>query len=593
MTSFKLKLVLYFLLLSLLPLAAVFWGFSTVAHQSETRLADARLQAGLRSAVAAYQQELASADASAASVARSPAFERALARRDRTAVAALIAGKPRLRIVARRGFHVGPVTRSALERRVAVYGPHGLLGTVVSSIPLDSRLVDRLRAGSGLDRGDQILVVGGGRVLASPPGFAGTISARPGKPRTVSLGGGDYRALVGAPLHERAGAALALLTPQARIDRANSSSERRLLLGLVAALLLIGLVAYLEGRTIVGTIRRLVDAANAIAGGRLSERVPARGRDELALLGRSFNDMADQLQGRLNELEAERERLRDAISRSGEALAASHDPDQLRRVILQTAVEGTNARGGRIYDDRGGVFEAGAPGEGADRIRIPLIAGQYDFGSIELTGDAFDDEDRMTAASFAAHAVVALENARLHAIVERQALLDGLTGLANRRWCEESLAAERSRAERLGTPLTVVLADLDNFKSINDVHGHPTGDLVLREFAAVVGESLRGADVAGRWGGEEFVLILPGTDAEGGIQLADRVRETLARRVVTTAAGEELSVTASFGLAAWSHDTSWEDVVTAADTALYEAKRSGKNCVAAAETAAHGVRTAV
>src|SRR5215210_2191542 len=107
MGSFKVKLVAYFLLLSLLPLAAAFWGFSTVAARSETRRVDARLQAGLRAALATYQDELVAADEAAARLARNPAFQRALVRRDRVAVRKLLEGKRDLSVEAANGFHVG------------------------------------------------------------------------------------------------------------------------------------------------------------------------------------------------------------------------------------------------------------------------------------------------------------------------------------------------------------------------------------------------------------------------------------------------------------------------------------------------------
>jgi hypothetical protein len=97
--------------------------------------------------------------------------------------------------------------------------------------------------------------------------------------------------------------------------------------------------------------------------------------------------------------------------------------------------------------------------------------------------------------------VIALDNAKLHRIVERQALVDGLTGLANRRQAEDALASEVSRAGRFGGPLAVVLADLDDFKAVNDAHGHPVGDTVLREFAAVLARSVRDVDIAARWAG--------------------------------------------------------------------------------------------
>jgi diguanylate cyclase (GGDEF)-like protein len=185
----------------------------------------------------------------------------------------------------------------------------------------------------------------------------------------------------------------------------------------------------------------------------------------------------------------------------------------------------------------------------------------------------------MTAVSLASHAVVALDNARLHRIVERQALVDGLTGLANRRQCEEVLASELARVERFGGPLSVVVADLDWFKDVNDRHGHPSGDAVLREVAVLLQETLRDIDLAGRWGGEEFVLILPGTDLAGGAQVAERIRAALARRIVLAVDGTSIPVTASFGVAATPPATTAAELFAAADAALYEAKRAGKNRV--------------
>src|SRR5205823_7338581 len=113
------------------------------------------------------------------------------------------------------------------------------------------------------------------------------------------------------------------------------------------------------------------------------------------------------------------------------------------------------------------------------------------FGSLLLFGAEFTDEDRMTAVSLASHAVVALDNARLHGIVERQALIDGLTGLANRRQCEETLADELARVERFGGDLAIVVADLDWFKDVNDRYGHPAGDSVLRSEERRVGKEWR------------------------------------------------------------------------------------------------------
>jgi diguanylate cyclase (GGDEF)-like protein len=173
--------------------------------------------------------------------------------------------------------------------------------------------------------------------------------------------------------------------------------------------------------------------------------------------------------------------------------------------------------------------------------------------------------------------VIALENALLHRMVERQALADGLTGLANRRACSDAVHSEAARADRLDTPLSVVLADLDGFKHVNDVYGHAVGDEVLRAFADVLRETLRESDVAGRWGGEEFLVLLPGADEDGAAHLAERVRAALSAREIPGAG--ELRVTASFGVAEYTPPAGAEQLVAAADEALYRAKRAGKDRV--------------
>jgi diguanylate cyclase (GGDEF)-like protein len=588
--SFKVKLVVYFLLLSLLPLAAAFYGFTTVAARSETQRVDARLQAGLRAASASYQDELSGAGEAAVQLARNPAFQRALIERDRAALSRLLKAPGRhLSFKSTNGFQVGRANPTAPTREVAVVLPGGTRGAVVASVPLDRVLVSRLEARSGLETNEHVLLVEDRRIVAGPIASLGTrFDALPGKTHTLTLAGTRYRTIVGDALDELPSATLGVISPQTRIDAANRAAMERLLLGLAACLVLVAAVAYIEGRAIVRTLRRLVDAARGFAGGDLRERVPVQGRDEFALLGRTFNEMAAELQARLDELERQRGRLRDVIARFGEALGATHDGEQLMRLIVEAAVEATSATGGVIVASTGELVQTGQPGQGAEKIEVPLAAGEVTFGSLLLFGEGFEDEDRMTAVSLASHAVVALDNARLHRIVERQALVDGLTGLANRRQCEETLASELARLERFGGPLAVVVADLDWFKDVNDRYGHPSGDAVLREFAALLQESVRDIDLAGRWGGEEFLLILPGTDLAGGARVADRVRMALAGRIVLSADGTPIPVTASFGVAATPPATTAAELFSAADAALYEAKRNGKNRVETApEPVAH------
>ncbi len=174
---------------------------------------------------------------------------------------------------------------------------------------------------------------------------------------------------------------------------------------------------------------------------------------------------------------------------------------------------------------------------------------------------------------------MALENARLHRMVERQAMVDSLTGLANRRSLEESLRSELARAARFSDSVCVVLADLDDFKQVNDQYGHAAGDEVLKAFAGALRKTVRESDVAGRWGGEEFALVLPGTDADGGARLAERARATIEAREVKMPNGDLCSVTASFGVASFPESHELGEILAAADSALYAAKGQGKNRV--------------
>ncbi len=210
------------------------------------------------------------------------------------------------------------------------------------------------------------------------------------------------------------------------------------------------------------------------------------------------------------------------------------------------------------------------------------MTGRESFGTLVLHGPQFSIQDLETAALLVGHAVVALENARLHRLVEQQALVDGLTGLANRRQAEDTLAAQLARVSRGGGSVALVFADLDDFKNVNDRWGHPAGDAVLCEFAAVLRESAREMDLAARWGGEEFAVILPDTDADGAVAYAERAREALLARTLLTPTGGPLHLTASFGVATFPPASNQRELVAQADGALYEAKRGGKNRVARA-----------
>jgi diguanylate cyclase (GGDEF)-like protein len=163
--------------------------------------------------------------------------------------------------------------------------------------------------------------------------------------------------------------------------------------------------------------------------------------------------------------------------------------------------------------------------------------------------------------------------------VASQAAIDSLTGLANRRTLDEELVLEWRRAQRVNDSLAFVLLDLDDFKTVNDGHGHPAGDAVLRAVGEALGEGVRQVDLAGRYGGEEFALILPETDLPGALRLAERLRSKLEGTAVELPSGKKLTATASFGVAVSNGFSTPEQLVAAADEELYAAKAAGKNCV--------------
>ena len=170
----------------------------------------------------------------------------------------------------------------------------------------------------------------------------------------------------------------------------------------------------------------------------------------------------------------------------------------------------------------------------------------------------------------------------------RLAATDALTGIPNRRFFDEFSAIEFSRVQRFGEPLSVLMIDLDHFKGVNDQHGHPAGDEVLRKVALVGFHVLRACDALARIGGEEFVCLLPGTDAAGARVAAEKLRLEIEQLSVRFGP-ETLTVTASIGVAAVCPcDTSISDAMRRADEALYLAKAAGRNCVRSQPEAVSG-----
>jgi diguanylate cyclase (GGDEF)-like protein len=233
-------------------------------------------------------------------------------------------------------------------------------------------------------------------------------------------------------------------------------------------------------------------------------------------------------------------------------------------------------------------------------LMVPLVVGDAVVGTLEVSEAAyprrFTDQEVQLCVALGEQAAVAIHNAQLYrrlqeqkTTIERQATTDGLTGLANHRHFWERLRDEVARARRYGHPLSLLMLDLDDFKSVNDRFGHLAGDRLLRAVGGVLREQVRkGVDLPARYGGEEFALILPvtestlddGTTPDGALTTAERIRTAVAELRPQVGDAEWTGITVSIGIATLPiHADGAEELVGKADQALYEAKRLGKDRV--------------
>ncbi|WP_236554590.1 sensor domain-containing diguanylate cyclase [Novosphingobium sp. 9U] len=217
----------------------------------------------------------------------------------------------------------------------------------------------------------------------------------------------------------------------------------------------------------------------------------------------------------------------------------------------------------------------------APNIEVPMMARGQVHGLLVLSIDGEEAFDRLEQVGRVARALadsmsLALSNIALREKLRTQSLRDPLTGLYNRRYMEDALERYISLAERTGSATSVLMIDLDNFKRLNDEHGHAKGDAVLRDVAAQLVTALRPSDVVARYGGEELIVILPNC----GIDDAAIKAEMLRMRIEGLSDAHGVAVSASFGVASVPQtSTNAADVVPMADAALYAAKKAGKNCV--------------
>jgi diguanylate cyclase (GGDEF)-like protein len=274
--------------------------------------------------------------------------------------------------------------------------------------------------------------------------------------------------------------------------------------------------------------------------------------------------------------------LRAADERSIEPVADTTGPDlepgELEPVALGEGVVGRAARYGRVEGHSGDVIDTA---DGDDELAVPMVVGAEVIGVILVCGEGASTLAERTVdvlEALAVQAASAVASARIHEQTETMALTDALTHLPNRRRLEDDLATETAMSTRYDRPLAFAMLDVDHFKAYNDTLGHQAADVALQELAGVLRRSVRAGDVVYRYGGEEIAVVMRETTAEAGHQLAERLRGAVEHHF--TGPDQPRPVTISAGVAAIpEHGQTAAELVAAADAALYEAKRSGRNRV--------------
>lgn len=615
--SFRARLTLFFVLIVIVPMLSVAIVLFRLISDNETGKADASVAAAQRAAGHLYADAQRQAGRTIQVVGSDQQLARALRSGDAPAA---------------RGRAQELARQESIERIVLVGGPFALdVGGDDAVAPASRDLVgagnehfgrlelsvDSARAYAADVRRiteTDVVVRDDGRVLASTVPDGGAIEPPPvGEARDVKAGGKSYRAVT-LPAPGFYGRSITILILSPDTSRNDAIARSRLLAGgiLLGFLVLAMTFAVAVSRSLQAQIGSFLLAARRIASGDFSTEVTTTGNDEFAELGNEFNKMSHQLENRLEDLRQERARLQTSLRRIGETFASNLDRDALLEIVLHTAVDGLGATGGRASARPAAeralqeVVRAGELDGELDTIRAaeaealltgtsseasegevhalaqPLTATEggelVGLLSIARTDRPFTDPDRELLAYLAGTAGISLQNVDLHEAVQRQAVTDELTGLYNHRRFQEAMVAEVERARRFGQPMSLVMLDIDNFKTINDTYGHQQGDRVLAEVARVLRHSSREIDSPARYGGEELAVVLPGTDLDGAFQLAERVRRGIAGLTIVPPEGGRMTVTASFGVAALPENA--EDagaLLAAADAALYDAKRAGKN----------------
>jgi len=400
---------------------------------------------------------------------------------------------------------------------------------------------------------------------------------------------------------------------------------------LMRFVLFVGLIALLLAFIITNNIHHMLGIFKRMTEGDLSVRAPVKSDDEIGMLATGFNTMASSLEETKKELDRRLIEIY-ALYNVSKTLNASFETEQLLLTLVQDisrsmsidrmlvllynkkrnelriashtgfAEDEVEEAGRTVHNDfynkvvstgkskiltdivQGGQL---SPVELSNKninslIAVPFLRRGEVLGLICAFKDApanFKYSDKKLFNNVAEHLAIALENARLFEQTKKMAITDGLTGMYNKRYFTDVFNAEVERAKRCDHQLSIFMMDLDNFKHYNDSHGHPAGDELLMQLASIIKASIRKTDIACRYGGEEFVVILPETTKEGAMTVAEKLVEAIHSHPFPHAAEQPLGcVSASIGVATFpDNGLDAEHLLEVADSALYVAKTEGRN----------------
>ena len=426
---------------------------------------------------------------------------------------------------------------------------------------------------------------------------------------------------------------------RAALAEADRLLFRNLALAAVAILLIAAGAIVASNLIILRRVSAVVRAARQLSAGDLSARAAVRGADELGVMARAFNSMAERLQERVKGEQEAKEQLAervaelDLLNQMGELLQSCFTLEEAYEVIGRLAARLFPTESGALLAlDAAGTtltavaswgphpldaqtFEAAAccaVREGrthvvdgaraaaqcahlpapppAAYLCTPLAGPGKTLGVLHVAAlSARDGESGLSetkqrlAEAVAGQLGLGLANVELREILRLQSIHDPLTGLFNRRYMEETLEREVHRARRGGRPMSVLMLDVDSFKQQNDVFGHEGGDAVLRELGRLLKESLRKEDIPCRFGGEEFVLVLPDASLPDAARRAEQLRLAVRRLTIPHETQIIGPVSVSVGVAAFpEHGHDAKTLLQAADAALYQAKREGRDRISVA-----------